>query len=37
MIVLFPHPEGPIITVSLPRSIVNEQSRTTSLRSRVAP
>src|ERR1700730_8579298 len=29
MSVLFPHPEGPIITVSLPSSIVNEQSRIT--------
>jgi hypothetical protein len=27
--VLFPHPEGPIMTVSLPLAIVNEQSRIT--------
>ena len=29
MMVLLPQPEGPIITVSLPDSTVNEQSRTT--------
>src|SRR5206468_283501 len=32
-----PHPDGPTITVSLPRSMVNEQSRTTSLRIWSAP
>src|SRR5216110_1020363 len=32
-----PQPDGPTITVSFPRSIVNEQSRTTSLRMWSAP
>ena len=31
MSVLLPQPDGPIITVSLPRSMVKEQSCTTSL------
>ena len=35
--VLLPQPEGPTITVSLPRSILNEQSCTTSLRNSTAP
>src|SRR5262249_40086109 len=37
MSVLLPHPEGPIMTVSLPRSIVNEQSRTTVFANWAAP
>src|SRR5712692_734664 len=37
MSVLLPQPEGPIITVSLPRSIANEQSRITVLANLPAP
>ena len=35
--VLLPQPDGPTITVSLPRSILNEHSRTTSFRKWIAP
>src|SRR5262249_43904737 len=35
--VLLPQPDGPIITVSLPRGTVNEQSRTTVLANFPAP
>jgi hypothetical protein len=35
--VLLPQPDGPIITVSFARSIVNEQSLTTSLLKCTAP
>ena len=35
--VLLPQPDGPIITVSLPRSMVKLQSRTTSVRSCASP
>jgi len=37
MSVLLPQPEGPTMTVSFARSMVNEQSCTTSLRNWVAP
>ena len=35
--VLLPQPDGPIITVSLLRSILNEQLRTTSVRKVASP
>src|SRR5262245_30823671 len=35
--VLLPHPEGPIITVNLPRSSANEHSRTTVLANFAVP
>jgi len=35
--VLLPQPEGPIMTVSLPRSMVKEQSLTTVLAKPAAP
>ena len=37
MSVLLPQPDGPTMTVSFARSIVNEQSWTTSLRKWIAP
>ena len=37
MSVLLPQPDGPIMTVSLPRSIVNEHSLTTSFLKCAAP